>query len=183
VAQTQLLRGDRDRLHDSELLSPAGKEAVQSILRVVDVLDGEISRIRQQLQRFATLQPGCKELQKEYGIGKLTSVIIWSEIGDCRRFSSSDGVVRHSGLDVTVYSSNGKRSAPHLSRQGQPLLRWALYEAGRCGSRATSPDHEYWQAVANRLGRKRAGISVGRKLTRRCHHRLRALGDEAFAEV
>jgi transposase len=183
VAQTQLLRGDRDRLHDSELLSPAGKEAVQSILRVVDVLDGEISRIRQQLQRFATRQPGCKELQKEYGIGKLTSVIIWSEIGDCRRFSSSDGAVSHSGLDVTVYSSNGKRSAPHLSRQGQPLLRWALYEAGRCGSRATSPDHEYWQAVANRLGRKRAGISVGRKLTRRCHHRLRALGDEAFAKV
>ena len=183
VAQTQLLRGDRDRLHDSELMSPAGKEAVQSILRVVEVLDGEINRIRQQLQRFAAKQPGCKELQKEYGIGKLTSVIIWSEIGDCRRFSSSDGAVRHSGLDVTVYSSNGKRSAPHLSRQGQPLLRWALYEAGRCGARPTSPDHEYWQAAAQRVGKKRAGISVGRKLTRRCHHRLRALGDDAFAEV
>jgi transposase len=183
VAQSELLRGDRDRLHNSELLSAEGKAAVQSILRVVETLDAEINRIRQQLQRFASRQPGCKELQKEYGIGKLTSVIIWSEIGDCRRFSSSDGAVRHSGLDVTVYSSNGKRSAPHLSRQGQPLLRWALYEAGRCGARPTSPDHDYWQQFAARVGRKRAGISVGRKITRRAHHRLRALGDEAFAEV
>lgn len=30
---------------------------------------------------------------------------------------------------------------------------------------------------------KRAMLSVARKLTRRCHHRLRALGDEAFAAV
>ena len=183
LAQSHLLAGDRNRLHDSELLSPAGKDAVQTILRVVEALDGEITRIRQQLQRFAIRQPGCQELQNEYGVGKLTSVVIWSEIGDCRRFSSSDGAVRHSGLDVTVYTSNGKRSAPHLSRQGQPLLRWALFEAGRCGARPTSPDHAYWQQVANRLGKKRAGISVGRKLTRRCHHRLRALGDAAFAEV
>jgi transposase len=183
VQQKQLLRGDRDRLHDSELLSPAGKDAIKSILRVVEVLDGEINRIRQHLMRFASRQPGCKELQKEYGIGKLTSVVIWSEIGDCRRFSASAEAVRHTGLDVTVYSSNGKRSAPHLSRQGQPLLRWALFEAGRCGGRATSPDHLYWQAAAKRVGKKRAAISVGRKLTRRCHHRLRALGDKAFAEV
>ena len=124
-----------------------------------------------------------QELQNEYGIGKLTSVIIWSEIGDCRRFSSSAEAVRHTGLDVTIYSSNGKRSSPHLSRQGQPLLRWALFEAGRCGARPTSPDHMYWQQAAKRVGKKRAAVSVGRKLTRRCHHRLRALGDEAFAEV
>jgi hypothetical protein len=26
-------------------------------------------------------------------------------------------------------------------------------------------------------------LPVARKLTRRCHHRLRALGDEAFADV
>ncbi len=181
--QTQLVRGDRDRLHDSELLSPAGKDAVKTILRVVEVLDREIDRLRQHLARFAAAQPGCKELQKEYGIGNLTSVIVWSEIGDCRRLGSSADAVRHTGLDITIYSSNGKMSRPHLSRQGQPLLRWALFEAARCGARPTSPDHAYWKQAAQRIGKKRAAVSVGRKLTRRCHHRLRALGDQAFAEV
>ena len=37
-----------------------------------------------------------------YGIGGLLAVAVWSELGDCRRFSRSEQVVRHSGLDVTV---------------------------------------------------------------------------------
>lgn len=183
VPQRKLLTGDRGRLLDSTALSPAGKEVISSILRVIDTLDTEVTRLRAELVGFAGKQPGCKELQKEFGIGKLLSVIIWCELGDCRRFASSDAAVRHTGLDVTIYSSNGKRSAPHLARQGPSLLRWALYEAGLHANRLSSPDHEYWASVAERLDRKRATISVARKLARRCHHRLRALGDQAFAEV
>ena len=110
-------------------------------------------------------------------------MVVWCELGDTRRFSSSAQAVRHTGLDVTIYSSDGKRGRAHIARQGPPLLRWALYEAGMCASRPTSPDHAYFTQVANRLGKKRAAISVARKLTRRCHHRLRALGDAAFAEI
>ena len=48
----------------------------------------------------------------------MTSVAIWAELGDVRRFANSDDAVRHTGLDITVYSSDTKRSAGHLSRQG-----------------------------------------------------------------
>jgi transposase len=54
-------------------------------------------------------------------------------------------------------------------------LRWALYEAGKCGCRATSPDRDYYQTVKARLGGKRAALSVARKVLRRCYHTLRAL--------
>ena len=50
-------------------------------------------------------------------------------VGQYGRFHSSRQAVRFTGLDVTVYSSNGKRSPGHLSRQGPPVLRWCLYEA------------------------------------------------------
>jgi len=128
-------------------------------------------------------QPGCRELQHEYGIGPLSAVVIWCEMGDARRFASSRNAVRHTGLDISVYSSDNKRSRGHLTRQGPPLLRWALYEAGRCASRTTSPDHIYYEQVAKRLGKRRAAMSVARKLARRCHHRLRALGDTALAPI
>jgi transposase len=72
---------------------------------------------------------GCRALQCHYGIGWLCAVIIWAEIGDARRFSSSDRLVRFAGLDVTVYSSDGKCSPGHLSRQGSPGLRWAAGSA------------------------------------------------------
>ena len=55
------------------------------------------------------------------------------------RFSSSRKAVRFAGLDVTVYSSDGKRSPGHLSRQGPEILRWVAYEAGRTHGRAPPP--------------------------------------------
>ena len=52
---------------------------------------------------FARRQQGCQALQRHYGIGWLCAAIIWAEIGDARRFRSSDQLVRFAGLDITVY--------------------------------------------------------------------------------
>lgn len=180
-AQRDLLAGDRDRLARIEGLSPAARQAITVALAMIDALDAQLGPLRAELVGFARQQPGCRALQVEYGIGALTAVVVWSEMGDARRFAHSRDAVRHAGLDITVYSSDNKRSAGRLSRQGSPLLRWALYEAGRCAARATSPDHAYYRQVSTRLGGQRAALSVARKLARRCHHRLRALGDQALA--
>ncbi len=91
--------------------------------------------------------------------------------------------MRFTGLDVTVYSSDGKRSPGRLARQGSPELRWALFEAAKSGARVGSPDHDYYLAVRDRLGGKRPALSVARKLVRRCHHALRELGDRAWVDV
>src|SRR3954464_13208950 len=48
-------------------------------------------------------QPACRVLvDSHYGIGDLLAVAIWSEYGDCRRFTRSDQAARHPGLDVMV---------------------------------------------------------------------------------
>ena len=111
------------------------------------------------------------------------AAVVWAFLGDARRFSSSAQAVRHAGLDVTVYSSDSKRAPGHLSCQGPPILRWALFEAGHQASRATSPDYRYYTDVAARIDANRAALSVARKLARRCHHILRRLGDQAYAPV
>jgi transposase len=182
-AQPDLLGPDPDRLARLSALSPATRQATAVALRMIDALDRELVALRAELVAFGRRQPGCKELQHEYGIGALSAVVIWSEMGDARRFDNSRNAVRHTGLDISVYSSDGKRSRGHLTRQGPPMLRWALYEAGRCAARQTSPDHTYYEKVATRVGKQRAALSVARKLARRCHHRLRALGDDALAPV
>ena len=117
-------------------------------------------------------------------MGWLCAAIIWAEIGDARRFSSSDQLVRFAGLDVTVYSSDGKRSPGHLSRQGSPELRWAAFEAAKCAARRGSPDHAYYhQLAAKHDGHngKNPTLAVERKILRRCYHTLRELGDAALA--
>ena len=109
---------------------------------------------------------------------------MWAEIGDARRFRSSDQLVRFAGLDVTVYSSAGKRSPGHLSRQGSPELRWAAFEAAKCAARRGSPDYAYYRKLAaKRDGHngKNPTLAVERKILRRCYHILRELGDAALA--
>jgi transposase len=123
-------------------------------------------------------------MQRHYGIGWLCAAIIWSEVGDVRRFSSSHRLVRFAGLDVTVYSSDTKRSPGHLSREGSPELRWAAFEAAECASRRRSLDYGYYHKLAaKRDGHngKNPTLAVERKILRRCYHPLRAFEDGALA--
>jgi transposase len=161
-------------------LSPAGRQAVETAQRAIDALTEQITPLRARLRAIGQREAGPRALQAQYGIGPLTAVIIWAELGDRRRFRSSDQAVRFAGLDVTVWSSDRKRSPGRLARQGSPELRWALYEAAEAAARRGSPDHDYYAAVADRLGGKRPALSVARKLVRRCYHTLRALGDVAW---
>jgi transposase len=161
-------------------LSPAGEQMVETAMAAVDALTEQILPLRAQVQTLGANQPGVLALTQQYGIGLLCGTIIWAELGDCRRFSNADQAVRFAGLDVTVWSSDGKRSAGRLARQGSPELRWALFEAAKAAARQTSPDHDYYDAVRERLGGKRPALSVARKLIRRCYHALRELGDQAW---
>jgi transposase len=165
-------------------LSAAGRQYVDTALRRIDELRVEIEPLRTQLVSFARRQTGCRALQTHYGIGWLCAAIIWAEIGDARRFASSDQLVRYAGMDVTVYSSDGKRSPGHLSRQGSPELRWAAFEAAKCAARRGSPDYAYYRTLAaKRDGHngKNPTLAVERRILRRCYHTLRELGDAALA--
>jgi transposase len=113
----------------------------------------------------------------------VSATAILAELGDCRRFASSDDAVRHAGLDITGYQSDDKRAPGHLSHQGPAVLRWALYEAAVSAARVSSPDRSSYLQVAQRLGHNRACLSVARKLCRRAYHLLRELGEEALAPI
>jgi transposase len=152
-------------------------------LRTITI-DRELVPLDRALRSFARHQPACRALIANlYGVGAISATAILAELGDCRSFASSDDAVRHSGLDVTVYQSDKKRSAGHLSHEGPELLRWALFEAAHQAARKASPDHGYHLQVAGRIDHNRACLSVARKLCRRAHHILREPGDAALAPV
>ena len=83
-------------------------------------------------------------------------------------------------MDITVHESDMRLSPGHLSRQGPPALRWALYGAAQVARRPTSPDRGYYEQAAQRLGGNRACLAVARKLLKRSYHTLRELGVEAL---
>jgi transposase len=161
-------------------LPACAREQVTIALAVIDALDTQLAPLDNELRAYARRQPGCKALLAHYGVGPLTAVTILAELGDPNRFSSSREAVRYSGLDITVHQSDQRRAPGHLSRQGPPALRWALFEAAQCARRRTSPDHQYYLEAAARLGGNRACLAVARKLLKRSYHTLRDLGEEAL---
>jgi transposase len=163
-------------------LSPAGQQQIALYLRMLEVTGGELDALRVQLVKAAGQLRGARALTGQlYGVGPITALALCCWLGGAGRFSSARKAVRFAGLDITVYSSAGKRSPGHLSRQGPPVLRWCLYEAGKTHARAGAPDHGYYAAVKDRKGGKRAALSEARKIVRRACHLLAELGDDAFA--
>jgi transposase len=162
-------------------LSPAGQRQVATALAMIACLEEQLHQLRHQLLAAARHLTGAKVLaERLYGVGPLTALALTCWLGGAGRFSSARKAVRFAGLDITVYSSDGRRTPGRLSRQGPPVLRWALYEAGKTHARASAPDHAYYAEVKDRKNGKRAALSEARKIIRQACHILTELGDDAL---
>jgi len=163
-------------------LSPAGQLQVAVALEMAGVLEERLHELRHRLLEAARHLAGAKVLAARiYGVGPVAALAMTCWLGGAGRFSSSRQVVRFAGLDITVRSSDRKGPPGKLSRQGPPVLRWALYEAGKTHARASAPDHAYYAQVKDRCGGKRAALSEARKILRQACHILAELGDDALA--
>ena len=180
-ARRDLLTRENRAWVERAALPAAAREQVTVALAIIDALDVQIAPLDRALRAYARRQAGCRALMGHYGIGCLTAVTILAELGDCRRFSSSRHAVRYAGLDITVHQSDQRRAPGHLSRQGPPALRWALFEAAQVARRPGSPDRDYYTQAAERLGGNRACLAVARKLLKRSYHTLSELGEQALA--
>ena len=147
-------------------LSPAGQLQVATALEVLEALEARMSELRHQLLQEARHLTGAKVLaERLYGVGPFAALAMTCWLAGKDRFSSSRQAVRFAGLDVTVWSSDRKGPPGRLSRQGPPVLRWALYKAGKTHARAPAPDHAYYAAVKDRP-RPSQLVTPHRKATR-----------------
>jgi transposase len=163
-------------------LSPAGQLQVATALAVLEALEARMHAVRHQLLDAARHLAGAKVLAARlYGVGPVTALAMTCWLAGEGRFSSARKAVRFAGLDVTVWSSDRKGPPGKLSRQGPPVLRWAVYEAGKAHARSSAPDHRYYAQVKDRQGGKRAAMSEARKILRQACHILTELGDDALA--
>jgi len=177
-----LMVGDGRDWLAAQPLPEAARQQITVALAMIDALEVQVAPLSRQLRAYARVQTGCKALiEAYYGIGELCAVTILAELGDCRRFANSRDAVRYGGMDVTVYQSDRHRAPGHLSRQGPPALRWAIYEAAQVARGPRSPDRAYYEQAAEHLGGNRACLALARKLLKRCYHTLRELGEDALA--
>jgi hypothetical protein len=111
--QAGIVRGDRARLRAivDEQLTVSGRLQVNTALAIMDVLADHLERLRRRLLSTARGVNGARALMHDiYGVGPLSSLALCVWLGGAARFSSSRKAVRFVGLDITVHSSDGRRS-------------------------------------------------------------------------
>lgn len=183
AARPSHLSSTDSREHLATLELPASTRQLIAVgLRQLDACDAELVPLTQWLRAYARAQPGCQALMRHYGIGPVLAPTILAELGDPERFPNGDAIVRYTGLDITVYASDGKRTPGHLAKQGPQTLRWALYEAAKLAARPAAPEHARYRQVKARKNSNRAALTVARKLARQVRHTLMEV-DEPLAPI
>ena len=81
-------------------------------------------QVREQSQRIEALSP----LPKPKGLGALSEQILEREVGDWHRFKNRRQVSSYLGLCPSENSSGQRQQHGHITRCGNPRLRWALTE-------------------------------------------------------
>ena len=158
-------------------LGIALREALGSLLRQEEFLDGEMQRMDQALQELAAAPRYAKpvaQLTKIKGVGTLTALVFLSEMGDLGRSKNRRQLSAYLGLAPSSYES-GQRSdrKGHITRQGPARVRRVLCQAAWSRVRSDGPAQEAYQRLLekNPKHKKIAVVAVMRRLAVLMWHR------------
>jgi transposase len=132
-------------------------------------LEGQIHDLAQQLKTFAEKAPAREaearaKLSTIRGVGPVTIDVVVSELGDVGRFKSSKAVTSYAGLAPCVRQSAGKGKVLGITKEGSPLLRWALVEASWRVVNQSASWQRIYERIKKRSGGKKAIVAVARRL-------------------
>jgi transposase len=150
-------------------VSKADRFVVDDLQREWEALQNRLQEVNQELKAFAKQSPLVEQEAREVlssipGIGTVTVDVVVSELGDVRRFRSQKKVVAYAGLAPGYRESAGKRKELRITKEGSPLLRWALVEAAWRAVRYSSRWRNGFEKLRKRCGKKRAIVAIARRL-------------------
>jgi transposase len=128
-----------------------------------------LMRMDQELKAFAKRAPVAEVeartvLKSIPYFGQVTIDVVLAELGDVRRFRSQKRAVAYAGLAPKVRESAGKSKELTITKEGSPLLRWALVEAAWRLVGKTRHWGTIYERLKHRRGAKKAIVAVARRL-------------------
>jgi transposase len=145
----------------------------QELLRLLDQLDTSLEEFDQAVSEQAEQNPAAVLLMTHPGVGPVTSLAFVLTLGPVERFARSKQVVSYLGLNPREHSSGGRQRLGSISKQGNPMLRSLLVEAGHTAARLDGELRQDYQRLKLRRGGGVAKIAIARKLAVRMYWMLR----------
>jgi transposase len=105
----------------------AGK--VASLRTLTGELTAEIAMLEEVITGLLAHHDGYHAIRALPGIGPVLAAVIVAEIGDITRFGHPARLCSQAGLTPRHRESDTTVSRGHITKQGPPIVRWALIEA------------------------------------------------------
>jgi len=155
----------REFLADEELpLSVADRHIIEADLNVIETLDQQIDRLREEIDEIAASWEETQLLMTIPGIGPVLAVTIAAELGQIDRFDNKKEVVSYAGLDPRVRQSGEKETTDSITKEGPPVLRWALGQGALNVVKYDSSLGNFHTRMKNRKHKQKALVATARKL-------------------
>lgn len=145
-------------------LDAAYRARVNSLCRLIEAYDWEIELAAKLVTQRLAKDPGYRVIQQLPGVGPVLAAVMVAEIGEVTRFTSARHLCSWAGLTPKHRESDTKVHRGRVTKQGSPLLRWAVVEAVQ-----KMPPDAGWlvstrEQITARRGRQIATVAVARKL-------------------
>jgi transposase len=160
-------------------LSPWASYRRQELVRMFEELQSSVNKLDQAVEQAAQSNPLAVRLMTHPGVGPVTSLAFVLIIGPIERFERSKQVVSYLGLNPKEHSSGGRQRLGSISKQGNPMMRSLLVEAGHTAARLDPQLKRVYQRLKFRRGASVAKVAIARKLAVRMYWMLRSTADYA----
>ncbi|HEY6251844.1 MAG TPA: IS110 family transposase [Candidatus Angelobacter sp.] len=150
-----------------EVLALPFEELVRIELRVIVAqirsLNQSIGELDHIIAEEGSKLEGHKNLTSIKGIGKITSAILLSVIGDVNDFPDEHRLASYFGIVPRVSNSNATEHSGHIHKRGSKLGRTALVQSALIAARYSPYLKNFYERVKARRGAGRAIIALARK--------------------
>ena len=160
-------------------LDPWASRRRQELLHMVDQIDASLQQFDQAVNEQAGQSPAAVRLMTHPGVGPVTSLAFTLLVGPVVRFQRSKQLVSYLGLNPREHSSGGRQKLGSISKQGNPMMRGLLVEAGHTAARLDAELRQDYQRLKLRRGGSVAKVAIARKLAVRMYWMLRRQVDYA----
>jgi transposase len=154
-------------------LDPLGKQALDSQLFFLEMIQTETEMFTDHLARLAYKSPQVQLLMTIPGVDFPTAQSILAMIGDWSRFPNADKAAAYFGLVPSTHQSAEKCYHGSITKHGNGHARWMLVQAAQHLDTHPGPVGVFFRRIAKRKNRNVAVVATARKLVAIAWHMLK----------
>jgi transposase len=159
-------------------LPPETKYATERLLEELDHLGEQIEGFEERMVELFQPSPELELIETLPGVGFILGIVIFTEVGDVKRFPSASHLASYSGMTPRVHASGGRVRYGSTRSDVNRYLKWAYAEAANAVMihRRKHPERHVsrlYERVRRRSGHQKAIGAVGRHLAEATYWILR----------